>query len=213
MKLHKSIQTKQTIRLFNGKYKYKIVLLSKAASWVRGGDKAAIKKNIAGAANSTYAWVNKLKTTDIDYATKLSVAINPMHDFIIRVESPYINFYTNNEADVEKLAKIDSEFVKYVCLPEPGSENLLDDKKVLVKSLDYAYKITMGRTRQNHSNFVNWCAGKEDRVRLTKSAAKYLSKNSSWGGYYFYVKDDKTLTMVKMFLGEGINLVESVVKA
>ena len=43
MKLHNSIQTKQTTRLFNGKYKYKIVLLSKAASWFRGGDVEKIK--------------------------------------------------------------------------------------------------------------------------------------------------------------------------
>ncbi len=212
MKLSPLIQTKQTIRLFNGKYKYKIVLLSKAASWFRGGDIENVKKNLANVSSSNSVWVKKLTADDMLYVTRLITALQPMENFLIRVESPYINFYSNNDRDVEKLAKIDSQNVKYVCLPEPGSETLLDDKKVLVKNLDYAYKITMGRTRQNHSNFVNWCIGKEDRVRLTKSASRYLSKNSSWGGYYFYVKDDKTLTMVKMFLGEGINLVESVVK-
>lgn len=213
MKLHKSILTKQTIRLFNGKYKYKIVLLSKTASWFRGNDLASVKKNLTNVGSSPHVWVNKLTQSDLDYALKLQIALSSMSDFIIRVESPYINFYTNNSTDIEKLAKIDNISVKYVCLPQPGSEVLLDNKKVLVKNLNYDYKITMGRTRQNHSSFVNWCKGKEDRVRLTKSASKYLSKDSSWGGYYFYVKDDKTLTMVKMFLGEGINLVESVVKA
>lgn len=213
MKLHKSILTKQTIRLFNGKYKYKIVLLSKAASWFRGGDIANVKKCLSNLSNSSSVWVKKLTPDDIQYVTKLIVTLMPMQDYLIRVESPYINFYTNNSNDIEKLAKINSECVKYVCLPQPGSETLLDDKKVLVKNLDYSYRVTMGRTRQNHSNFVNWCVGKEDRVRLTKSASKYLNKDSGWGGYYFYVKDDKTLTMVKMFLGEGINLVESVVKA
>lgn len=213
MKLHKSIQTKQTTRSFNGKYKYKIVLLSKAASWFRGGDMISIKKIITNAIQSPYSWSHKLNKDDINYVLQLQIALSSMSDFIIRVESPYINFYTNNSADVEKLAKIASDKVKYVCLPLPGSETLLDDRKVLVKNLDYSYRITMGRTRQNHEDFVNWCKGKEDRVRLPKSASKYLSKNNSWGGYYFYVKDDKTLTLVKMFLGEGINLVESVVKA
>lgn len=213
MKLSPSIQTKQTIRLFNGKYKYKVVLISKAASWFRGGDIANVKKSLANMSNSNAIWIKKLTINDTNYVTKLIVALTPMQDFLIRVESPYINFYTNNSSDIEKLAKIDSTSVKYVCLPAAGSENLLDDKKILVKNLDYSYRITMGRTRQNHSNFVSWCKGKEDRIRLTKSASKYLSKDNSWGGYYFYVKDEKTLTMVKMFLGEGINLVESVVKA
>jgi hypothetical protein len=212
MKLAKSIQTKQTIRLFNGKYKYKIVLLSKAASWFRGGDLNVIKKNLNSAATSGTSWVKKLTKDDYDYVFKLVVFLGSAKDYLIRVESPYINFYTNNPIDIEKLAKLNEHNIKYVSLPEPGSETLLDNNKVLVKNLDYAYKITMGKTRSNHSNFVTWCVGKEDRIRLTKSASKYLSKDTSWGGYYFYVKDDKTLTMVKMFLGEGINSVESVVK-
>lgn len=212
MKLYPSIQTKQTIRLFNGKYKYKIVLLSKAASWFRGSDLTNVQKGLASARTSSAPWVKKLNQDDIHYVSKLASSLALMKDFSIRVESPYINFYTNNSADIEKLAKIEKNNVKYVCLPTPGSENLLDDKKVIVKSLNYDYKVTMGRTRSNHSNFVQWCFGKEDRIRLTKSASKHLSKDSSWGGYYFYVKDDKMLTMVKMFLGEGINSVESVVK-
>lgn len=211
MKLHSSIQTKQTIRLFNRKYKYKIVLLSRAASWFRGNDLINVKKNLASA--KSYVGSQKLTSSDFLYAQKLLVSFSSMNDFIIRVESPYINFYTNNDSDVEKLAKIDSDHVKYVCLPAPGSESLLDDKKVLVKNLDYAYKINMSRTRSNHSNFVTWCADKTDRIRLTKTAKRNLSRDGAWGGYYFYVRDDKTLTMVKMFLGEGIGNIESVVKA
>lgn len=213
MKLPLSIQTKQTIRLFNGKYKYKIVLLSKAASWFRGNDHlTVVKKGLASADTNSVSWVRKLTLGDKDYVLKLLTAMTAMSGYSIRVESPYINFYTNNEADVGKLAKIDSTHVKYVSLPTPGSESLLDDKKVLVKNLDYAYKINMGRTRSNHSNFVVWCEDKKDRVRLTKTAKRNLSRDSAWGGYYFYVRDDKTLTMVKMFLGEGIGTIESVVK-
>lgn len=214
MKLPSSIQTKQTIRLFNGKYKYKIVLLSKAASWFRGSDHLTnVKKGLNSADNSSLSWVRKLTSSDKSYVLKLLTAMTPMSNYSIRVESPYINFYTNNESDVEKLAKVDKDNVKYISLPAPGSENFLDDKKVLVKNLDYAYKITMGRTKSNHSNFVAWCEDKQDRVRLPKTAKKSLSKDGAWGGYYFYVRDDKTLTMVKMFLGEGINSIESVVKA
>ena len=186
--------------------------MSRAASWFRGNDLDNVKKNLGISLTRPIVGSQKLSISDLDYVQKLLVSFGTMTDFIIRVESPYINFYTNKEADVEKLAKIDSAHVKYVSLPAPGSESLLDDKKVLVKNLDYAYKINMGRTRANHSNFVAWCEDKKDRIRLTKTAKRNLSRDGAWGGYYFYVRDDKTLTMVKMFLGEGIGAIESVVK-
>ena len=96
--------------------------------------------------------------------------------------------------------------------PEQGSEDKLDDQKVLVKNLDYGYRITMGRTRQDFTSFVKWCEDKTEKVKLPKRASKDLCKPHSWGGYYFYVRDDKTLTMVKVFLGGHIQLVESVTK-
>ncbi len=211
MRLHQSIQTKQTTRLFNGKYKYKIVLLSKAASWFRGGELANVKKNIGIVAASSIPWVKKLTPQDIDYVLKLVTALTPMTEYIVRIESPYINFYTNTDKDIEKLAKINPEFVKYVCIPSPGSESELELNKIIVKNIDHEFRVTMGRTRQNHSNFVAWAADK-DKLRLPKRAKNELAKDRSWGGYYFYVKDEKTLTMVKMFVGGEIQSIERCVK-
>lgn len=211
MKLHQSIQTKQTTRLFNGKYKYKIVLVSKAAAWFRGCDLANVKKNMGIVSNSTVQWVKKLTPHDMDYVLKLVTALTPMTDYIVRVESPYINFYTNTEKDIEKLAKVDPTVVKYVCLPSPGSETDLELNKIIVKNIDHEFRVTMGRTRQNHANFVEWAEDK-DKLRLPKRAKQELAKDRSWGGYYFYVKDEKTLTMVKMFVGGEIQCVERCVK-
>ena len=212
MKLAPSIQTKQTTKLFNGKYKYKIVLVTKTASWFRGANLEHVKAMTAVQDMSTHAhWARSIATTEIEYAVKLTSAMQKMTDFIVRIESPYINFYTNNKADIEKLAKVDSDSVKYVSVPAPGSEANLEDKKIIVKNLDYDYRVTMGRTKQNYNNFLQWCSGK-DKVKLTKRALSQLSKEHSWGGYYFYVKDEKSLTMVKMFLSSNIQNVERCVK-
>lgn len=212
MKLPQKIQTKQTVRLFNGKYKYKIVLLSKAASWFRGADLANVKKCISSAPNSNMLWVKKLDTTDINYSLKLVTALTPMSDYMIRVESPYINFYTNKSEDIEKLAKINADNVKYVCAPMQGSESDLDMQKIIVKKLDYNYRVTMGKTSQSYSNFVTWAEDKPEKIKLPKRARSQLTKSKSWGGYYFYVKDDKLLTVVKVFLGGDIQHVEQCVK-
>jgi len=168
MKLALSIQTKQTTKLFNGKYKYKIVLVTKTASWFRGADLEHVKTMTAVQDMSTHAhWARTITTTEIEYAVKLTSAMQKMTDFIIRIESPYINFYTNNKADIEKLAKVNVDSVKYVSVPTPGSEANLEDKKIIVKNLDYDYRVTMGRTRQNYNNFLQWCSGK-DKVKLSK---------------------------------------------
>lgn len=208
MKLPQSIQTKQTVRLFTGKYKYKIVLVSKAAGWFRGAKLDNVKQNIA---NVDLIWSKKLNADDRTYALDLATAMSTMSDYVIRVESPYINFYTNNEKDIETIAKINALGVKYISLPAAGSESSLDDNKIIVKNLDFDYRVTMGRTRQNHFSFVEWCKDK-DKIKLTKRAASQLSKDASWGGYYFYVKDDKTMTMVKMFVGGAIQAIERCVK-
>lgn len=213
MKLPKSIQTKHTTRLFNGRHKYKIVLVSKAASWFRGADLDHVKKQLSNFKTETNqpTWVKGLNNNDLDEVLKIVTAIKPMNDYVIRVESPYINFYTNVSSDVEKLAKLVTTSVKYVSYPAPGSEASLDDKKIIVKNLDFEYRVTIGKTGQNYSNFVQWCEDK-DKVKLTNRAKEQLAKNGSWGGYYFYVKDDKMLTMVKMFVGGAIQTVERCVK-
>jgi hypothetical protein len=115
------------------------------------------------------------------------------------------------ERDPTQFLEANPNYVKYVSVPMPGSESNLEDKKIIVKNLDYGYRITMGRTRQNYNNFLQWCTGK-DKVKLTKRASSQLAKEHSWGGYYFYVKDDKSLTMVKMFLSSNIQNVERCVK-
>ena len=211
MKLYKSIQTKQTTKLFNKKYKYKIVLVCKSAGWFRGCNFEYVDEKLINQPIEKDPWVTKLTQDEIYYTTKLCNTLKKLSGYEIRVENPFISVYTNNDIDVEKIAKIDSDRVKYVSLPNAGTETVLDNHKVIVKNLDFDYKVTMGRTRQNFSEFVAWCEDK-DKIRMPKRAKRDLSKSACWGGSHFYVKDDKMLTMVKMFVGGFIHTVESVVK-
>ncbi len=212
MKLYPSIQIKQTTKRFNNKYKYKIVLVAKAAGWFRGCDFEKVTEGLRSQSDAnTSQWSIKLTADEQHYTLSLLTTFKKLTDYELRVESPFISFYTNTASNIEKIAKLDSERVKYVCLPADGTESMLDQGKIIVKNLDFEYKVTMGRTRQNFSNFVQWCEGK-DKIRMPKRAIADLNKNNCWGGSHFYVKDEKTLTMVKMFVGGCIHSVESVTK-
>lgn len=209
MKLDQTVITKHTSRLFNKKYKYKVVLVTKGCGWFRNNDLDLVKKNLGTYVDS--AWGPKLTPDDLLFIKKIYNVLKKFNDYELRVENPLLSLYTNTESLIESLAGLNPELVKYVSFPKPGSEQILNNNGVITKRIDYGYKVTIGRTRKSFEDFLNW-ANNMEKVRLTKRTKKELAKEHSWGGYYFYVKDDKTLTMVKIFLGTHIQTIEKVTK-
>ena len=210
MKLDQKVLTKHTSRLFNKKYKFKVVLITKGCGWFRSNDLDTVKKNLDNYVEAS-PWGPKLNHVDLAYIKKIYNVLKKASDYELRVENPLLSLYTNTESLVESLVRVDPELVKYVSFPKPGSEQILDNNGVITKRLDYGYKVTIGRTKKSFGDFLNWACNIE-KVRLTKRTKKELAKDRSWGGYYFYVKDEKTLTMVKLFLGSCIQTVEKVTK-
>lgn len=206
-----SILVKETKRLFMDQYGYKIVLVVPAAHWFRGGDLNFALTQLTGfnLQDKNPPW-SKIKTQDdLDYCFAIYKALFSMSDYELRVENPFLSVYTNTAKNIEKLSKIDQDRVKYIS--RPPSQNLEQGTVIMVRE-GFDYKITLGRTRNPHPNFVEW-AEKTKAVKLTNSAKKALQRDASWGGAHFYARDDKALTMARMFLGEGIGRIDRVVKA
>lgn len=210
------IQYKTTNRLFKGQYQYKIVLTVPGSSLFRTGDMDATlrqlqKIDLTKSSDLLFYRANIKTKEDLDYTFKLQAAIKKLEDKLwVRVESPWISIYTNEKSAVKTLTKLDEDRVKYVSCP-PSNTNLVNGTVILPK-IDYEYKVTLGKTNHENTAFIEW-AEKNDNVKLTKSCIKHLSKDSSWGGSYFYINGDKNLLMAKMHLGGSINKVERVVKA
>ena len=195
------------------KYKYKIVLVCPVASWFRGNDLAFVASKLIDLADPEQhpVWL-KIKTPkDLEYCKTLHNVMFKLSDYELRIEHPLINVYTNVSVNLEKLAVIDPDRVKYISIPNKSNPELANNT-VIVKKLDFDYKIFLGKTKQNHTNFVEWSKNNK-KIKLTPTAKRSLSRNTSWGGSYFYVKGDQTLTMVRMFMGESIAKIESVIKA
>jgi hypothetical protein len=213
MKLPKSVIIKDTVKLFLKKYPYKVSLVCVGASWFRGNDLDFVKTrlDLLQQGKPSPGWFKPKSDEDSEFCFKLYEQMSTMTDYTIRVEHPIINFYTSSTDVVEKISAIDESRVKYICIPNKNHP-ALDENCVIVKKLDFDYKVFMGRTRQSHKSFVDW-ANNNKKLRLTPTAKRVLSSSRSWGGSYFYVKDDKTMTMVKMFLGGDIAKIEQVIKA
>jgi hypothetical protein len=209
MKFLKSHKVIHSDRLFHGKYKYKAVISCGVAGLFRGGDLGKVLKYLD---SEEYYYTRSANSSEKAFGRKLVTFLSNIEAWHIRVETPYISLYLNTIKDLESAVKFGTSRVKYISLPDPASESKLSNQTVLVKKLDFAYKVTLGATQQNYISFVSWCKDNA-KIRLPKRAANDLNKNYSPGGGFFYVKDDKSLIMVKMFLGRTITKVENVVRA
>lgn len=214
------MQFKQTNKLFYGTYQYKIVLVCAGAAWFRSKNwddtlahlKKVDLKKIASTAPSysRYTGTHIKTQEDLDYAFKLQKLLSKLSDIDLRVESPWISLYTNTESNMDKLVKLDKSRIKYVSVP-PANSNLTENSVILPK-IDFDYRITIGKTTQNYSAFIDW-ADANSKIKLTKGCRKQLLNDYSWGGSYFYVKGEKNLLLSKMHLGGCISKVESILKA
>lgn len=214
MKLHKSVRIKDTVSLFMNAYQYKVVLVCAGANWFRGNDLDFVASKLQDLDSNNLTnppWLKFKNDGDKEYCVDVFNAFKTLTDYEIRVEHPIINFYTNNKSHVELLTALDPERIKYICIPNKQNPSL-EENTVIVKKLDYDYKVHIGRTRRSHADFISWANG-SDKIRLTPRVTRDLNHTHSWGGGYFYVKGDKVLTMVKMFVGSEINKIERVIKA
>jgi hypothetical protein len=208
--------TKTTKSLFKGTYQYKIVLVCSIAGAFRSGDMSSTLEQLkkTTVAQQSSGWTNHQtppKTQEqLDYAFKLQHQINKLKNIEVRVEFPYISVYTNLKSDIDRLIKVDKDKVKYISVPVDG--NALVKDTVIMPKIPYEFRITLGKTIQNHSAFVEW-AEKTPKLKLTKSCRRDLLKDRSWGGTHFYLTGDNILLMTKMHLGGSINKIERVVKA
>lgn len=209
MNLPRSIRIIETTKLFNKKYKYKIVVKTPVAHWFRHNNLENVKKKLNSLPSRYEERLREV--SEQKYVSNLLNSLEVINDYDLRVEHPYISIYSNSKDDIIKLAKINAQNVKYVSLPGKNPE-LLEPNQIILKRLDYKFRVTLKYTQQEFNSFLSW-AENNDKVRLTKRAKRDLSSNMSFGGGYFYVKDEKTLSMVRLFMGSYIRSIENIVKS
>jgi hypothetical protein len=148
--------------------------------------------------------------SDLDYSFQLQSVLSKLTNIEIRVEAPWISIYSNNKTDIDSLLNLGNDHVKYVSMPASGSTLTTDT--IIMPKMDFDYRVTMGKTTQEHTAFIAW-AQSNKKCKLTKSCVRDLSKARTWGGTHFYITGDNNLLMAKMHLGGSISKVERIVKA
>lgn len=204
---------KDTRSLFLKKYRYKIALVCPVAGLLRGGNTDHALEQLSGFKLGTarnWWWESRIKTEeDYTYCISLCSEIAKLKDFDIRIEQPTVNIYTNNDKDVKLLERKYKDNIKYIC--KPNNAVVLEEGTIIMPKIDFDFKITLGSTKHENFAFIEW-AEKNDKVKLTKSCIRDLSRNRSWGGTHLYVTGEKTLLLVKMHLGSSISKIQRIIK-
>jgi hypothetical protein len=206
MKLNPSIKIKQHNRLFNDKHRYKIVLIS-SFSYLFRWYSSSLDEVLTRIKFSIEHDGNSDKQDQYHFSEKLIAVLKTTEEYDMRVESPWISVYSNDSKFIKAISDINADFVKYVSMFNvPNAEK----NTVYLKKIDHQFMVYLNRITDPQDSFVSWCED-NSKIKIGKRCLLNLSRGLISGcGEYFYVKDSKSLTMVRMFLGGKISKIINV---
>lgn len=220
----------KTKKLHYGKYLYKLALANPLAPWFRtelqkDGNLKSIKAKIdeyqilydIGQPLYRTVYRTDVKITEEAFfdAKDLYESLLPRNDYKIRVER-WSGFciYSNDKDFLLDIASTMRESAIEFWEPDLDHVDILKKEKniILVDSNpEFPFKITL-KSKKIDKNFAKWL---EANTSISKVGERTLENiKQGWGGgTYFFVRDEKVLSMVEIIVGHNIQRIEQLVYA
>lgn len=209
----------ETIKLFYDTYIYKVSLKNSLASIFRD-------KNLTFARDELdklqYLYERKvypltitrgLRSSQVSFeefvnAKYLLSEFEKQNDYKLRVESPTLNIYTNDENWLSTLTKNKSLNIQSVY--EPSANTILEKNTIIMDSpFPFEYKVML-RDKVDPM-FANWIKANRDKIKIGSMALESIEKNSYCRGFYFFVKNDKILQLVNLMINTSIARIDKII--
>lgn len=158
-----------------------------------------------------------ISVSDIHFAHKLlKIFSRPPCEYTLRIEGFTINIFSNNVNWLNQLVTDLGDNAYEFAEPENHNVTtyLLDNPshEITNRKDDFQYKVKTKFTRKSFKSFGNWCTTAQN-IKISKQFLdELLSDQSLYEGRTIYVKDEKTLNIVTLFIGEGIQSIVKLVK-
>jgi len=220
-------QPKQKIsKLYYGKWPYKIECYLPKVSYIARYGAEATRLWAANTNDTDQHWHDRLQQTTQAGKNAVVKFLDKVEPFLeldikVRAEHSHFNIFCRDPALRDRIAAHMAKWV--VAVHGPASEEELafmlagNNKKVVCNNLPhkkYQYKVMLNTamTMENRYKFLTWVATYQDRVRITGESKYWFGGLRRWSYTPFmYVEDEKTLTMMTLFLGSNIKKVEEYV--
>jgi len=209
---------KTTNKLFFNKYVNKVSVRNPLARFFRGNRLESISLGIAGIKEqftdphqtsvqigSRWTYKSHARLTDVIVAEELITVLQSLSSYTLRVESNSLGLYSNDADFVDKVLGISNIHIEETsqAANDKTKEFLLKTPKAIIrKEYTHKYKVTINALWEDASPFLMW-ANKLPKIKTTGNDYKF--------GGYFYVTDDKTLSLCRIFLGNKLRKVEELV--
>ena len=222
----------ETKKLHYGKYLYKLAIINRCASYFRTefqpkGDLKWCQKRLDELHNHY-----KLGKSVIEISFgagsryKDYIPVEHFHDAIyiyrhlkrfteykIRCEQNCLYIYSNDRKMLVDLSnKLSQNYIEF-WEPNPEHINLLNttDNIIISKTIpEYEYKITLGK-KTGQPSLAKWIDANPKLGKIGIKAKQECLNNGWVKGYYFLVRDYKTLTIAQMLVGDNIQRIDKFV--
>ena len=220
-----------TKRLHYNKYLYKLVIPNQCAGYFRtefqkDSSLSYTRKKLDIAHthhdksknNISIPYVNQKYTISIPVehyydAIMIYRHLKNKEDYMVRCHRGELTIYSNDRTFVVKLSnKLKHPGIQFY-EPSPENINLLTSEKnvILVNSQPkYEYKCTLGK-KLGTSALIRWIDANPHLAKIGDTARENVLSETWVKGYYFYVRDKKTLLIAQMIIGDNLQRVERLV--
>jgi hypothetical protein len=133
--------------------------------------------------------------------------------FTVRVEVNNLNIYSNDRKFLISLSnKLRNHYIEFW---EPSPEDidtLLTNENIIIVNNPpiYEFKITLGKGKGNPS-LASWIDANPKLGKMGEIAKGECYKNGWVKGYYFFVRDTKSLLIAQMLVGDNIQRIDKLV--
>jgi len=207
------IQPKTTQRKFYNKWLYKVGLFLPGAFIFRYNSFDAI---INQHDECSIKFYYRRQYADKDTIIKLAKFLQDQNAvWTKRIESDYIDFYTNDENFYETLSAKFERNVRHKFEPDLNSLDILDKKyTIAAKKLPfnrYNYRVYLDPVKcsfDERQSFINWIEQQGDKIKMT-DAVKHWFNNAvvNWDRRYILVEDENLLLMAKLKCNQALGKV------
>jgi hypothetical protein len=215
----------ETVKLFYNKYAYKIVIRNDLdgifASYQGKHHAKKIIENLeADHAAGEDLYIQRWRGTIPVTAEALAEAriiydsLQTYSDHRIRVENSYkLTIYSNAEDLIDLLTQSLKYSIKEVWRPKEGVMEFLNtniETAILKTPMPYEFRVYFNWVDVDPS-FALWLERNTDKSRVGTVTLESIKCGSWLSGNYFYIKNEKVLTMIRMLVGHNIRKVERLV--
>ena len=206
----KQLNRFETTKLFYDEYPYKLVLHNSLSYLFRSKNLSFAKDNLDLLQQQldegeplnlgSYYRRNPVEAETFFEAKNLYIEFSKQDDYKLRISNPHMQIYSH---DRDWLLLVSSKIKSAYEFWEPNKSYIssLAKNTILVdKPTEFEYKVTLGN--RCDSNLAEWIKSNPDKIKAGDICLNTIEDNGYTTGLYFYVKNDKILQLLNLFVSK-----------